>query len=889
VGWNTRRFCASFVAATSSVAVSACVLPELNNTSSSTASSVAAAVSKPVVVQTSAGLYHTCALFSNGKAKCWGYGNYANLGQETSQQGATAATVGDNMKAVDLGTGRTAKAVATGYYHTCAILDNDTVKCWGSNRYGGLGYGDKVYRSAGDGELGDNLAAVNLGTGRTAKAVTAGLGHTCAILDNDKVKCWGYNGYGQLGLGDTADRGDGPNEMGDNLPYAELGTGRTARAITSGIYQICALLDDNTVKCWGYNSYGGLGYGDTNHRGDAAGEMGDSLPTVSLGTGRTAKALTSHSYGACALLDNDSVKCWGYNYYGQLGQGTANPDHRGDAAGEMGDSLAAINLGTGRTAKEVRSGGYHVCAILDNNTVKCWGYNFGGYLGYGHTNNLGDNTGEMGDALPTIDLGTGRTATKLGGSILSMCAKLDNQSTKCWGSNLNGELALGDTLTRGDQVSDMGDNLPAVNFGTGRTVTAFSTGTSLYVMCALLDNGQVKCAGSNSLGQLGVGRSSSIGDEAGEMAAIPYIDFGTGRTIKTLGTGIYHVCALLDNATVKCFGYGRLGLLGRGDETTRGHAASELGDNLPALDFGTGRSVKHLAVGGYHGCVILDNDTSKCWGYNYYGQLGIGTGDPDHRGDNPNEMGDNLPVLDLGTGRKAKSFHLGRYNTCAILDNDTLKCWGYNWGGGLGLGDSNNRGDNAGEMGDNLPAVDLGTGRKPVTVWTGYQSFCALLDNGALKCWGYNGYGGLGYGDTNNRGDAAGEMGDNLPAVDLGTGRSVQSIGMGLYNTCIAFDDGSVKCAGYNSYGTLGQGDTTHRGGSVGQTIAGLPAVDLGAGVKASQIAMGWYHACALLTTGGFKCWGHNDFGSLGLGDNEPRGDGPGEMGDSLPAFELGT
>ena len=109
-------------------------------------------------------------------------------------------------------------------------------------------------------------------------------GFACAHLDDKSVKCWGNNWDGQLGVGDTNHRGDGPGEMGDNLPAVDLGTGRTATAISMGDGYTCALLDDNSVKCWGYNYYGQLGVGDTNNRGDGPNEMGDNLPAVDLGS-----------------------------------------------------------------------------------------------------------------------------------------------------------------------------------------------------------------------------------------------------------------------------------------------------------------------------------------------------------------------------------------------------------------------------------------------------------------------------------------------------------------------------------------------------------------------------------------------------------------------------
>ncbi|MBI3976703.1 MAG: hypothetical protein HY331_00825, partial [Chloroflexi bacterium] len=165
--------------------------------------------------------------------------------------------------------------LVSGNAHTCALLGNGTVKCWGWNNAGQLGLGDTNNRGDGSNEMGSNLPAVQLGG--TAVALTAGIWHTCALLSDSAVKCWGQNNYGQLGLGDTDSRGDGPNEMGTNLPAVQLGG--TAVALTAGGSHNCALLNDGVVKCWGY---GLLGLGDTNHRGDEPNEMGTNLPAVDL-------------------------------------------------------------------------------------------------------------------------------------------------------------------------------------------------------------------------------------------------------------------------------------------------------------------------------------------------------------------------------------------------------------------------------------------------------------------------------------------------------------------------------------------------------------------------------------------------------------------------------
>ncbi|MDB4981093.1 MAG: uncharacterized protein JWM82_1845, partial [Myxococcales bacterium] len=147
-----------------------------------------------------------------------------------------------------------------------------------------------------------------------ALAVTAGSYHTCALLDDHRVKCWGNNTYGQLGTGDTNERRGAPEEMGDHLPTVDLGTGRTAKAISAGRYATCAILDDDSVKCWGWSpqAFGSDRVsGDDTFIGDEPSELGDALPRVALGAGRTARLLAVGFYSACVVKDDESTHCWG--------------------------------------------------------------------------------------------------------------------------------------------------------------------------------------------------------------------------------------------------------------------------------------------------------------------------------------------------------------------------------------------------------------------------------------------------------------------------------------------------------------------------------------------------------------------------------------------------
>ncbi|HMQ26612.1 MAG TPA: hypothetical protein PKA98_11545, partial [Acidimicrobiales bacterium] len=414
----------------------------------------------PAFRSVTAGGEHTCVILG-GTVRCWGDGRFGQLGTgATSDRGDGPLEMGAFLTPPPLGAGRTATAISAGWLHTCALLDNGTVKCWGYNGSGGLGLGDEDDRGDGPGEMGDDLPAVNLGTGRTATAISAGSEHTCALLDNATVKCWGWNAFGQLGLGDTLDRGDGPGEMGNALPAVSLGTDRTATAISAGLEHTCALLDNATVKCWGNNVDGVLGLGDEVDRGGAAGQMGDDLPPVSLGAARTTTAVSTGWRHTCALLDNATVKCWGDNQTGQLGQG--DTDDRGDDAGEMGGTLPAVNLGSGRTATAITTGRNHTCVRLDTANVKCWGDNQEGQLGLGDTANRGDGAGEMGGFLPPSAVGTGRSALAVTAGNDHVCVVLDNATLKCWGDNTSGRLGYEDTFPRGDGPGEMGDNLPVV-------------------------------------------------------------------------------------------------------------------------------------------------------------------------------------------------------------------------------------------------------------------------------------------------------------------------------------------------------------------------------------------------------------------------------------------
>ena len=342
-----------------------------------------------------------CAIQQIGEVLCWGQGMSGALGTANNGEQWSPVLTGT------LGFDRTATEISTGLQHTCALLDNGDASCWGSNVHGQLGTGDKTSQNS-------PTLTVGFGSNRTAVAISSGGYHTCAILDNGSVSCWGYGGYGQLGNGLNG------QDLVTPTQTASLGIGRTAIAISAGALHTCVILDNGSVSCWG----------DTEQIGN-----GDWLPrntptlTTSFGIGRTAVAISAGKQHTCAILDNGSVSCWGHGGAGRLGNG--------DTEQRLIPTLTN-SLGQGRTAVEISSGLDHTCIVLDNGSVSCWGSGTYGKLGLG-----GSSTNDEPSPQLIHSLGSGRTATKISSGNQHTCALLDNGEVTCWGDDNNGRLGHG--------------------------------------------------------------------------------------------------------------------------------------------------------------------------------------------------------------------------------------------------------------------------------------------------------------------------------------------------------------------------------------------------------------------------------------------------------------
>ena len=381
--------------------------------------------------------------------------------------------------------------LAVGDGHTCALCKGGNVRCWGENTTNGeLGLGHTNF--VGDKNPYQILDAagkpgmVNLG-GVAATDISAGLGFTCALLTGGSVRCWGANDTGQLGLGNTTPI---PTQVGAAINF---GSGLTATAIAAGWGYACAVLSNGTVRCWGDNSVGLLGLGNT---------QPVLSGTVALGS-VTAVGIATGGGSACALLSGGSVHCWGDNYFGEFGIGTQTPM---DSTATLPSAYGNAVLKSGRTVTSIGVGASLNCVRLDDGEVECWGYNNDGQLGLGNTTTIGDN--EVPSSLGLVSTGSTAVAQVAVGSIHACALYANGAGLKCWGSNGKGQLGYGDIVNRGNTNGTIPASLLPIQLPSGLTATAVYAGTANT--CAVLSDSSVRCWGWNDRGQLGLGKVSGI-------------------------------------------------------------------------------------------------------------------------------------------------------------------------------------------------------------------------------------------------------------------------------------------------------------------------------------------------------------------------------------------
>lgn len=692
------------------------------------------------VVSVSAGGFHTCAVVQGGAVLCWGLNLYGQLGDGTTTlRTLPAAVVGLDGPAV---------AVAAGAYHTCALLANGQVRCWGRNNAGQLGDGTAVSRSTPVPVSG--LAAV--------AAVTAGGDHTCALTTGGGVYCWGANWYGQLGDGTTTSR---------STPVSVAGLGTGVTSLSAGRSHTCAVSQEKGAQCWGFNGDGQLGNNSTAHA---------SVPTDVSGLSSGVVAVTAGGHHSCVLMQDGGAQCWGFNAFGQLGDGTTeNNLVPTEVEGLQGQGL---RLAAGR---------YHTCALTSAG-VQCWGWNEHGAVGDGSVQNRPNPQ-------PVSGL-TGQVAAVTAGE-RHTCALLTSGELRCWGGNSLGQLGLGWPLWRTAPVDS------PVLINTAQVVAGETHA------CAVTASGEARCWGNNDVGQLGDGTNIARSE--------PTPVQGLSSGISQVATYSGHTCALTMTGGVKCWGNNEFGQLGNG---------TTVSSSTPVDVVGLQTSVLSLAVGRSHTCALLTNGGVKCWGYNGVGQLGDGTA-----------ISRSTPVDVLGLTSGAVAIATGGQHTCAVTSEGAVKCWGWNRDGQVGDGTTVNR---------NSPVAVSGLSSNVSAVAAGASHTCALLASGQARCWGSNENGQLGDGTTTRR----------LTPVAVAGSHTFTALALGGSHTCALTTGRSIKCWGRNTSGQLGNGSLEERR---------TPADVQGLANNAMLVTAGRSFSCALASRRA-KCWGADDNGQLGIG-----------------------
>ena len=453
------------------------------------------------VTAVAAGEHHACAVMASGGVKCWGANDAGQIGDGTVTTRLTATEVMNLAQA--------ASAVSAGEDHTCALAIDGGVQCWGSDAYGTLGAGSEIRRLTPAGVSG-------LGSG--VSAVSAGYWHVCARTSDGGARCWGGNGYSQLGDGTTTSR---------STPVMVSGLSGNVAAVAGGVGHTCALMDTGGVVCWGGNSDGQLGDGTTTPRTWPAPVSGLTSGVQSIAAG------WDHS---CAVTSTGGVKCWGSNRSGELGDGTTTPRTTPVDVAGLSSGIVKVAIGSSYT-----------CALTDAGGVKCWGFNGNGELGDGTTTTR---------STPAYVSGLTSGVVAIAPGSVHACALMSGGGIRCWGYNGWGQVGDGTVSRRLTPVSVAGV--------TGATALASGSWHS----CAVTGSGGAKCWGLNSNGQLGDGTMTG--------RLVPTNVSGLAG-VAAVTAGMLYSCALTTGGGVTCWGDGTSGQLGDGRAMMRLWPTNALG------------------------------------------------------------------------------------------------------------------------------------------------------------------------------------------------------------------------------------------------------------------------------------------------------------------------
>ena len=616
--------------------------------------------------------------------------------------------------------------VMTKAEHACAIRADNSVACWGNNDYGQLGDGTQIGRTTPVAVKGLTNAIGLTGNDKESCAL---LGTLTANVAGGSVVCWG-----------AIDVQGAP--LANNINFAPTPVAGLTNVVSlaSGSFHHCALKADGTVWCWGYQASRSV-FGN----GPVLDPTLLTLAPVQVAGITDATVLASGNDHVCIIRANKTVKCWGWNDYGQTGS-TALTQNGLQPVTDTPTPFAVPGV---TNAVSLSLGAATSCAVLANGGMQCWGDNDRGQ------NASGTAIGVLGTQLvhfkPT-PLTTPITNVAAGAQGFPACALKTNGSVTCWGdaqpvNSMSHPSALEATITQ------LGTDNAYVSSG------AFT--------CVLKIDGRLFCRGVNNAGQLGDGSGL---DSPVAFVQVVMADVGAGNiklASKAISVGGRHVCAIKSNGDPVCWGENQVGQLGN---TVAGSSDLPVNVNLAG-------GVTAISAGERHTCAIKTNSDVVCWGANDYGQLG-----------NASNINSFAPVV-VSIPGGVVSISSGINHTCAVKVGGSVVCWGINYASQLGNGSTND---------SNVP-VPANVSGGVTSVSAGELHTCAIKLNGEVVCWGDGSFGQFGNGTTNSP----------FTSINTSLLAGVTSLSSGIFNSCAIDAAANVACWGNGDYGQLGNGLNT--------------------------------------------------------------------------------
>jgi len=734
----------------------------------------------------------------------------------------------------------------------CVIVKGE-VFCWGWNQWGSVGNG-----TSGNAYTKAVRVVLSSGAPLTNAVMVSSTreGHTCAVVKSTAVYCWGWNSSGQLGDGTKTSRTVATAvKLNASTPLTGV------VSVDTGNSHTCAMTKNKTVYCWGGNPVGQLGDGTTDE---------SVYPRQVLLNGQALTMVNKMSVAkesACAVTTTGFAYCWGGNL-GTLGDGTI--DNRSSAT----RVLDATNGNQPLTnVVDLSTTGYHVCAVLKNSNVACWGDN---------------NYGQVGDDTTGTRLSAVRVKNAVGGLLSNIqkvtvgtsfsCALTKTGTVTCWGDNTRGQ--LGDNSD--DQQTSAATFVQLANSSILGQIGHISAGN--HYACAVTTKGVMYCWGG---GYIGNGQEI---DEQTYHATQPVFQLSAPFSVATaVAAGAHHTCALTKSGTVTCWGTNALGQIGRGTNpeqigagvtvtmltggatlsgvvslatgmqqscaVTKTGAVYWWGGADPESESGAYQMVKNdgispitnaiaVTAGRMHACALIKGGSVFCWGANDHGQLGTGdTVTPPW-----------AVQVGVGTLANITAVSAGAYHTCALAKNGTVTCWGEGSFGQIGNGAlSSSLVPTAVTMTTGVPLINV------TALSAGGWHSCALTKTKNVYCWGNNSHGQVG----NKSLDTEIPRAQLVKKLDDSTLSNVITLGgggTGTYHSC-ASDTQLTYCWGRNHTGQLGDDTGVDRlGAVVVKQQGGLSLQNI------IKLGLGAEHSCAVAKTGGVFCWGEN--GDYQLGDH---------------------